>query len=182
VNRRSRKGEAHTHLAIQVEGFEADVEARLHIDLITSRPAYATDEDPVFPASTRLKIRGHATYPEGRAAEAYEITLWGNSSGRTPMTLKEIHVHDEHHVPMYRKYRGEDFPVYRVPSGLSTLERRREDKVWQAWINHEPRLVSDMLLLMKLERPLFLAIHEMKVERRRWIRSISLQTTDPAQE
>lgn len=179
--RRKASGE-HTHLAIRIEGFDAEAETRLNIDLSVSRPHFATDDDLVFPTSNRLIIRGRSTYPEARSGESYEITVWGRSTRRAPLTLKEIHVHDDHHVPVYRKYRGEDIPVYKVPPGLGTLERRRNDRVWQAWISDEPRLVSDMLLLLRLERPLFMAIHEMKAERRRWIRSISLQTTDPVQE
>jgi hypothetical protein len=182
MSRRKKTTEEHTHLAIRVEGFDARAEAGLHIDLLSSRPVFATKDDLVFPASTKLILRGRSTYPEERAGDAYEITLWGEKSGRAKLTLKDIHVHDDHHVPLYRKYRDEEVPVYEVPSGLATLERRRADRVWQAWITDEPRLVSDMLLLLRLERPLFLAMHEMKVERRRWIRSISLQTTDPSQE
>jgi hypothetical protein len=182
MSRRSKKSEEHTHLAIHVQGFDAEVEARLNIDLATSRPLYSTEDDPVFPTSTRLVIRGRSTYPKERAGDVYEISLRGQTSSRTQLALKDIHVHNEHHVPIYRKYRGEDVAVYKVPSGLATLERRRADRVWQAWISDEPRLVSDMLLLMRLERPLFLAIHEMKFERRRWIRSVSLQTSDPGRE
>jgi hypothetical protein len=182
MSRRKKASEEHTHLAIRVDGFDARAEVGLHIDLLSSRPVFATKDDFVFPASTRLILRGRSTYPEERAGDAYEITLWGEPSARARLTLKDIHVHDEHHVPLYRKYRGEDVPVYEVPSGLATLERRRADRVWQAWISDEPRLISDTLLLVKLERPLFLAIHEMMVERRRWIRSISLQTTDPSQD
>lgn len=127
---------------------------RLNMDLTASHSHFATYGDLVFPAFSRLQIRCNAPYPEGRAGEAYEITLCGRSSSRTRLALKDIHMHDEHRVPMYRKDRGREFPVYKVPSELSTLERRREDKVWQAWIIHEPRLVSDMPLLTRL----FLAI------------------------
>ena len=45
-----------------------------------------------------------------------------------------------------------------------------------------PHIVSDMLLLLPQVRPLYVGIHEMKVERNRWIVGLTLQTTDPAEE
>jgi len=39
-----------------------------------------------------------------------------------------------------------------------------------------------MVLLLRLERPLYLTIEEVQFERERWIRDISLQTVDPTVE
>jgi hypothetical protein len=44
------------------------------------------------------------------------------------------------------------------------------------------RLVTDALVLLAKPETLFVALHEHKIDRARWIRRISLQTTDPAEE
>jgi hypothetical protein len=44
------------------------------------------------------------------------------------------------------------------------------------------QLTTGMLILLGHDRQLYLHVHEMKAERQRWIRSIALQTTDPATE
>jgi len=90
---------------------------------------------------------------------------------RTKLTLKDVC--DEFHVPVYRPYRGQQIPVYKDVRGLAAIDNRTpvHDRVWQSWIPDDPRVAH-----------LLLSIHEMKSERQRWIRSISLQTTDPANE
>jgi hypothetical protein len=179
MRRRKRRSNEDTELTIKVERFEADVEVRLNLELSTVHPSSDDrDDEPVFPASTKLRIRGHATQPQERAGEAYEITLSGEPSARMQLKLKDVHVHDEGHAPVYRTFKGEDIPVYNAPPGFATFQRRRKDGVSHAWITLEPRIVTDMLLIAQLKRPLFLAIDEMKVEKERWIRGISLQTAD----
>jgi len=42
--------------------------------------------------------------------------------------------------------------------------------------------VNDALVLLGQQATLFIALHERKAERTRWIQRISLQTTDPAEE
>jgi hypothetical protein len=54
--------------------------------------------------------------------------------------------------------------------------------IWTAWINVLPRLVSDMLAILNTSRPTWISLHETKYGRVRWIRDISIQTTDPAEE
>jgi hypothetical protein len=72
--------------------------------------------------------------------------------------------------------------VYDIPHGLAVIERRRSDGAWTASVPVEPKLVTHMLILLGHGSQTYLSIHERRLERRRWIRSISLQTTDPAKE
>jgi hypothetical protein len=46
----------------------------------------------------------------------------------------------------------------------------------------EPRLVTDMLMILTSGRKTFLLLYEKKANRERWLTGISLQTTDPAVE
>src|SRR5262249_47650194 len=132
-------------------------------------------------ASTKLYLRGHVTHPKERAGETYEVTVSGESSARMQLKLKDVHAYEDH-APVYRTYKGEDIPVYRAPPGFATFQRRRRVGASRAWIRMERQVVTDMLLLAQLKRPLFLAIQEMKFEGERWIRSISLHTIDPSAE
>jgi hypothetical protein len=146
------------------------------------RPFNDLPDDFVFECSTELVIRGVACYPAERADERYEITLRAKDPRGLRLRLKDIQARDEHHVPVYRQYRGNHFPVYEPPPGLSTIERRRADGTWQAFLFVEPTLATDMLILLGQNRQLYLSIHELKADRRRWLRSISLQSSNPADE
>jgi hypothetical protein len=174
--------EQHTFVAIRVEHYDADAEAGLNINLVTSRPFDDMPEDFVFESSARLVITGVACYPMEREGETYEVTLVAKDSHGSRLQLKDIQARDEHHSPVYRQYRGAHFPVYKAPLGLSTIERRRPDGTWQAYVTVQPQLTTDMLIQLSQNRQLYLEIHEMKAERRRWIRSIALKSTNPADE
>lgn len=91
--------------------------------------------------------RGKSTYPPERAGESYEVTIKGDPSHRSRITLKDVHARSEHDVPLYRPYRGTQIPIYECPPGLSTLERRWHD------------------MLLGQSRQLYLCIHESKGNR-----------------
>ena len=183
MTRRQRtKPEQHAYLSILVERFDARVDADINVDLRGGRPLFSTDDDLVFEAITTLDIKGRCTYPADRAGENYEIAIRSDPSPRSRLTLKDIHARDEYNAPQYRSYRGEQIPVYNTPPGIAMLERRRHDKVWNSCIRVDPQLTTNMLILLGQSRQLYLAIHECKADRRRWIQSISLQTTAPADE
>ncbi len=72
--------------------------------------------------------------------------------------------------------------MYDIPGSIGYLERKRAARAWSGavWIAHP--LVSDMLALLPQARPLYLAVNELKVDRRRQITGLALQTTNPAEE
>jgi len=72
--------------------------------------------------------------------------------------------------------------VFKDPNGFALLEKIRGEATWTTWLNLAPRLVTDMLVLLGQQRPIYLAIQERKIKRTRWVQSITLQTTDPAEE
>jgi len=78
--------------------------------------------------------------------------------------------------------RGELRPVYDVPEGIGILNKVRGTQNWTgaAWV--APNTISDMLTLLPTVDPLYVFLHEVKIGRNRWIKGITLQTTDPAEE
>lgn len=172
-------------IGVKVENYDARVEAYINIE--AKDPKYAIDlddRDPVYKYITRLTIVGTATYPEDRAGQRFEITVYGDESPSRHVfpTLKDLQQRGEYGQPLYREYRGRSLPVLRKPRGLGTLQKIRGEPVWTAWLNVAARLVSDMLVLLGTKRDMYLTIEERKIGRTRWVDGISLQTTDPAEE
>jgi hypothetical protein len=155
----------------------------VNVNLQTSVPHDYDDQDPVFAPDMRIELVGTSTHPEHRAGERYEITVYGERDERKQPRLKDAQVRDEYGAPKYRPYRGGLIPVFRPPPGLAVLDKRPGLKQWTLWMWVVPHLASDMLaLLCAARRPLYVSIHERKVERRRWAVSFSLQTRNPADE
>jgi hypothetical protein len=83
---------------------------------------------------------------------------------------------------MYRITRGLRVPVLNLPPGVTTIDRRRSDNVWAAAVFVEPRLVTDMLLILAGSRQTYLSLYEKKADRRRWVTNVTLQSSDPTAE
>ncbi len=80
--------------------------------------------------------------------------------------------------PKYKKRKGYLLPVYGLPHGIITIDKRRGQDVWDMALFAEHSLARDWIALSAL-RPLYLSVHEIKVPRQRWVRSMALQTTNP---
>jgi hypothetical protein len=175
----------HTHLSLRIEDFK--VRATAGINHYAHSPQYAwrdTDEEPLYEFGTNVEIKAVCTNPDSRAGQPYEITIYseGNQESYLYYKLKDVQAVDEHRSPQYRTYRGKQVPIYRAPLGMGSLQKERGGTRWQGSIFAQPRYVTDVLILLGHQRQLYLAIHERKVARDRWIQSIAVQTTDPAEE
>lgn len=175
--RQRKREEEHTHLAIRVERYEARVEASVNHHVFA--PEYAwnlDDEDPVYEFTSHLTIEGTSTYPEERAGDGYELTIYGDDapSRRLNLRLKDVQARDKHGVRQYRLYRGREIPVFDHPSGLGLLNKIRGERRWTAWAHVAPHFVNDALSLLGCEKNLFLAINERKKDRTRWLQSVGL--------
>lgn len=80
------------------------------------------------------------------------------------------------------RYVSIPIPVFKNVKGITFLDKVRGENAWTAWLTIAPRLVTDMLILLQAERIKYVAVHEVREGRDRWIRDIGLQTTDPAAE
>lgn len=73
-------------------------------------------------------------------------------------------------------------PICISPKGMGLIDKIRGEPRWTAWLHVWPCFASEALALCGHGRPLFMAVHERKSDRSRWIQSVCLQTTDPAEE
>lgn len=177
--------EEHTHLAIKVEHCEASVETRIEPGIYQPQYAWDLDDDsPLYRTTIQLTFSGVATYPERRAGEAYELTIYGSNSDlrRNEAMVKDVQARNEHGSPKFRTYRGKQIPIYNPPSGMGLIDKVRGEPRWTAWLPVSRLFTSDALALVNSGRSLFLAIHERRSKRARWIQGLSLQTIDPAEE
>jgi hypothetical protein len=181
---RNRSHEAHTFLAIRMDGFDVAVGTSVNIHLRGSIHYYLSDESPVFTPEFRIDLVGTCAYPESRAGDKYELTIYGERSEAEQVKVKDIRARDQNELPIYRTYRGRQVPVYKTPPGFASLERIRATRDWRASIWVVPRTARDMLLVLNESRlrPIYVGIHERKVDRMHWIQSLHVQTRDPAEE
>ena len=183
--RQKKPAEEQTQLAIRVERYDAHVAGAVSYQAYA--PQYAwnlDDDDPVYEFTSQVTITGIATYPPGRAGDTYDVTVSGVASPSHDVysKLKDIHARNEHGSPRYRTYRGIEIPIYVPPKGLGLLDKVRGESRWIAWLFVPPRFVSDLLALLGQQSRLFLSLHEYKNGRSRWVRGVTLQTTDPEEE
>ena len=69
-----------------------------------------------------------------------------------------------------------------MPPGIATVERSRGTREWRAALFVEANIASKMLAVLSLGREVYASVDERKVDRQRWVRGFSLQTTNPADE
>lgn len=186
-NARHKKPQAaHNLLAIRLARHDVHVDASINPTVYAPQYALRSDEgDPVYKVVTHLTIIGLCTYPDDRVGDAYEVTIYGNDSPSLQLnaTLKNVQARDKHGSPQYRRYRGREIPVYNPPAGgIGHIEKVRGERRWMVWLFLPSRFTQDALALLGHQRTLYLAINECQEGKSRWVRSIALQTTDPAEE
>jgi len=131
-----RKRTEHPQIALYARVDSYDVRSSIGFNVfLLGRLRHDIAEDAeVFEASTQLVIRGTFSEPKERSGERIEVTLYGQKTGRTSLQVKDIHVRDKNHARQYRTYRDEMVPVLDLPAGLTTIQRRRDDRLWNTWI------------------------------------------------
>jgi hypothetical protein len=177
-----KPAEEHTFIAVRVESYHVSASAGINPNLLGIYAKNIRPEDSVFQSTTQLEMLGVCTDPKERTGHQFQITVYEGTPSRTGLRVKDTHARDKNNELQYQTRQGTHYLVCNLPQGLAVLERRRGDDVWTARVPVEPKLVTQMLILLGQGRPTYLSIHEKKVGRYRWIRNISLQTTDPATE
>lgn len=183
--RQKKPEEVYTLLSIRVDSHDVCADASINHHVHYPESGLDADhDDPLFTHVTHLTIRGTSTYPDERAGDTYEVTIYGDDapSRGIDATLKDAQERNEYGSPRYRAYRGRQIPVYRSPAGFGLMDKVRGERAWTAWVNLAPRMVSDMLILLERQRQLYLSIHERRAKRARWVYGITLQTTEPSEE
>jgi len=182
---RKRKGsyDDFVEIAIQINDIGVRSQASLNVDLKTSHPIFSHENDPAFEFESSLEISGECIYPGEFEHIRFFINLIGDACNRrTNITLNDCHAIDENKVPIYKEYRGKVYPVYNSPLGLSLLEKKRGENSYDTWAWVKPRMITDILILLSLNKSLYASMIVRKHNRKRWIEQLSIQTHDPAVE
>lgn len=153
----------------------AEVHASISLDI--RQPQYSLNsdsDDPVFRFVTRLTVRGTVTHPQTRAGNEFAITMCGDDAPSSGVftKAKDVQARSPTGVAQYREYRGRQLPVTNRPRVSGLLEKRRGELMWTARLNLAPRAVTDMLTLLALQKPLYLAISERREKLCTWVHSI----------
>ena len=183
--RKKKPEDPHTHLHISVDRYEASVDASINHDAYDPQNAWdLNDNDPLYRFTSSLKVSGTTTYPDERAGEGYELTIYGDDapSQRHNLTLKDIQARDKYNAPEYRTYRGKQIPVYHPPNGIGIIDKVRGKPVWSGFLFAQTRFVNEAVVILGQRKKLFMTVHEFKEGRKRWLRGISFQTDDPSEE
>lgn len=167
-----RTQEDHTHLSSRVAGYETSLSADINHDGCG------------IPITNHVRLTAVVAYPDDRAEQSIEITLYGTdrSSSGLHSKLHDIQERDEHGSPKYRTYRGREIPVFKPPNGLGVLEKVRGESGWASSLFVTTHFVDQAIALLGRYELLFVELHECKIDRTRWIRGISLHTSDPNEE
>ena len=103
-------------------------------------------------------------------------------SSRHDVIIKDVQAKGKYDEPQYRYFRGLQIPIYKPPKGLAIMHKTRGESEWSVWFRVPLHFVSNMVQLLGQKEELFVALHECKFERKRWVRSIELKTTNPDEE
>ncbi|MEW8508979.1 MAG: hypothetical protein AB2598_20005 [Candidatus Thiodiazotropha sp.] len=184
-SRKKKNTPEHTFLAITIEDYKVTINTGPNSQILGSTRYVKDDEEHAIVSDTVLELTGVCTDPEDRAGEHYEISLRGGSSDTDDILgqrIRDLHRKNKDGSHEYRQYRGGTYPVYEDPPELGLVEKIRGESRWFAWASVHHQMVTDALILLGGDKPSYVSIHEKKIGRYRWVRSISVQSVDPAVE
>ena len=83
-----------------------------------SVPRYYRSDAKVFKFESHIEVEGIYRYPEERADEKTQLTIYGSNSGRREfeLMLADCHVRNDDGSRQYRRVGGKEVPVYDVPN------------------------------------------------------------------
>lgn len=183
---RSRKvpGSENTFLAIRIESHKASCNAGVNLSLLGGSLYEVDPKSLVYRFHTTLNVSGECIYPAERAGERYDVTVYGVTPDSREMTLRIEDLHDRmaDGTPRYKKLKRGLVPVYLEAPSLGYLEKVRGESAYSAVVWVAPQFVTDALTLLSRDQELYAAIQEQRQNRRREVRSFTIQSTDPSEE
>jgi hypothetical protein len=175
--------ETHEHLGARVDGYKLRVEAGLNQRLKGGPALQPQPTDPLYTYRTVLQIWGEVIDPDERAGEFFDFLIVGDPHAADPrIQLADVQAQGRYGAPKTRSYRGAELPVYEPPAGITVMFPGGGRNHHQTYLPVPPQLASDMLTALASGAAPYMAIHEHKVGRKRWIDTLSLQNTHPAEE
>jgi len=174
----------HTFVAISIERHIARCNAGVDLNLLGGS---LYDVDPkalVYRFDTTLEVSGICTYPVDRAGERYDITVYSANPYSRELTLRisDLQARDKEDAPRFKKLKHGLVPVYQEAPSLGYIEKVRGARLYSVVVWVAPVFVTDALTLLSHDRQLYAAIQERRLNRRREVRSFSIQTADPSEE
>lgn len=179
--KRTRTTEEYSQISISVDDYEVRASGGINIELVGSGPITADKDAPVFTFDTSLRLMGRCNYPDDRAGHRFTVELLGVSrdSRHLNISVEDLYERDQYGSTKYKKYRHGSYPVVREPPSLGIIEKIRGEEHWHCWIPIEGRMVSDSMILVAGNKPVYISMTERKSNRVRHVRHISIQTIDP---
>ena len=173
-----------TTLGILVDDHQAQTQMGINIHLLGTVSHGLDDEAPIHVTDSMLSLRGTCIHPESRAGERFDVSLFASipRNHEWILRIKDLRASDANGAPRYTKRRGGREPVYAEPPPVARLRKIRGQSAWEIYMLAEPQMITHGLLILATGKPVYLTIHERRVNRRREVRSLGLQTTDPAEE
>ncbi len=168
------------HISIKITTFEVRINTGLNHEIFNSRMQYP--KCPIYSTYDAFELRGVCNYPEERQDSAYIISVYGKESTGDDFdaTLDNYPVLGKHNEPKYKKRGNHSVPLYDPPQSIGFMDTGRKDKPWHACVWVPPVTANSMLTLLTSNLDIYVSLHEVKTGRKRHIRYITLQTTDPS--
>lgn len=182
ATRKSVQKPIYSNLAITIDSFNIRIHAGINHKMHDLRHAGATTR--VYSHCGQIELMGRCHYPEEKAGQSYRIDIYGEELrfGDFAKTLADVHVRDKYGQPKYRRRGDNYFPLYDPPDSIGFIDRTRGSQLWTACAWVPPGSVTDMMTVLPHMPTIYIAIQEVKFERRRKIRTITLQSIDPAED
>jgi hypothetical protein len=136
-----------------VNSFKVRAEAALNHDARNPENAFRdTEQEPLYHFLAHLELAATYTYPEERAGDAFDLTIYGEDHPDSDVfwKLKDVQAIGDHHAPQYREHRGKRVPVYAPPKGMGMLDKTPGKRHWHGAIWAQPRFLTDALVLLGL--------------------------------
>lgn len=183
MKRRKKKQADYAFIAVEVDDYSVRCEAGINYHLHGSLYPFDHENEPIYSFETVLHISGVCTAPQDRTGHRYDVTLYGMpDEQRNNPRIRDLHERDEYGGHKYRKRRGREEPVYAPAPPLAHIDKIRGEDRWTTSIFVAPRMVTDSLIILSGPKQAYISIHEIKENRKRRVNSLSVQTTDPAEE
>ena len=101
----------HTHLTIELVDFRASVNASVNHEV--RDPRHCRDDTKVLKFETHIEVEGIYLYPEERADEKTQLTIYGSNSGHRDfaLMLDDCHVRNDDGSLPDRKWRCKEVSV-----------------------------------------------------------------------
>lgn len=182
AHKKKKVVESYSFLNITVHRFEISIDAAVNYEVRDTNHLH--DGLKVFRFDSTLELYGTDTAQEKQAADNYRITMHGKQIDDAGLNLKlnDRRMLDEKGMPVYRNRRGCQVPVYDIPDGIGLLEKERGKNIWNGWIWIPQESITQMITLLSSQKQSYLSVHEHRINRKRWINGISIQTSNPLEE